>query len=374
MVANLTAPDALLQPFASNGDKNTIPLAATGTQAASLDEGFPPITSTSILEGGIPPQRTDFNGLGYLLSSQFFYLQNGGNFTFNQAVSDAIGGYPQGAILNWEDTSTGAVHRVKSLIPNNIYNFVTTPSYVDGEKWEIVFREIPSQTGNAGKVLSTNGTTLSWEENITGAATTIKSDDLTASRALISNTSGKVAVSAATSTELGYLSGVTSAIQTQLNGKQASGSYVTTDTAQTVSAIKTFSAIPKISATIGSTDNSTNVPTTAWTRSLITSIMNTSGLFCTTSVSGTTWFREWKNSSGTRVWLEQGGRVGTRSRNGEVIVTLPKAFSNTNYTVVQSNITTYKENESGVIMNITSTSFGIFAWAARGSTWYACGK
>ena len=278
MVANLTAPDALLQPFASNGDKNTIPLAATGTQAASLDEGFPPITSTSILEGGIPPQRTDFNGLGYLLSSQFFYLQNGGNFTFNQAVSDAIGGYPQGAILNWEDTSTGAVHRVKSLIPNNIYNFVTTPSYVDGEKWEIVFREIPSQTGNAGKVLSTNGTTLSWEENITGAATTIKSDDLTASKALISNTSGKVAVSAVTSTELGYLSGVTSAIQTQLNGKQASGSYVTTDTAQTVSAIKTFSAIPKVSATIGSTDNSTNVPTTAWTRSLITSIMNTNSI------------------------------------------------------------------------------------------------
>lgn len=56
---------------------------------------------------------------------------------------------------------------------------------------------------------------------ITGAATTITSSNLTASRALISNTNGKVAASSVTSTELGYVSGVTSAIQTQLNNKQA---------------------------------------------------------------------------------------------------------------------------------------------------------
>ena len=57
------------------------------------------------------------------------------------------------------------------------------------------------------------------QATITGAATTIDDADLTASRALVSNSSGKVAVSAVTSTELGYLDGVTSAIQTQLNGK-----------------------------------------------------------------------------------------------------------------------------------------------------------
>jgi len=54
---------------------------------------------------------------------------------------------------------------------------------------------------------------------ITGAATTIVSSDLTASRALASNSSGKVAVSSVTSTELGYVSGVSSAIQTQLDAK-----------------------------------------------------------------------------------------------------------------------------------------------------------
>jgi len=57
------------------------------------------------------------------------------------------------------------------------------------------------------------------EATITGAATTITSSNLTANRALLSDGSGKVAASAnITSTELGYLDGVTSNIQTQING------------------------------------------------------------------------------------------------------------------------------------------------------------
>jgi hypothetical protein len=57
------------------------------------------------------------------------------------------------------------------------------------------------------------------QATITGAATTIVTSDLTASKAVISNASGKVAVSSVTDTELGYVSGVTSAIQTQINTK-----------------------------------------------------------------------------------------------------------------------------------------------------------
>lgn len=58
------------------------------------------------------------------------------------------------------------------------------------------------------------------QDPITGGATTITTSNLTASRALASDGSGKVAISATTSTELGYVSGVTSAIQTQINGKE----------------------------------------------------------------------------------------------------------------------------------------------------------
>ena len=50
-----------------------------------------------------------------------------------------------------------------------------------------------------------------------------KMEDLTASRALVSDGSGDVSVSAVTSTEVGYLDGVTSAIQTQLNTKAGKG-------------------------------------------------------------------------------------------------------------------------------------------------------
>ena len=57
------------------------------------------------------------------------------------------------------------------------------------------------------------------QDTVVGGASTITEDNLTASRALVSNSSGKVAVSTITSTELGYLDGVTSNVQTQLNKK-----------------------------------------------------------------------------------------------------------------------------------------------------------
>ena len=79
-------------------------------------------------------------------------------------------------------------------------------------------------TSDANKPISTaTQTALNGKQaTITGGASTITSSNLTANRALISNASGKVAVSAVTSTELGYLDGVTSNIQKQLNKKLSS--------------------------------------------------------------------------------------------------------------------------------------------------------
>ncbi len=48
-------------------------------------------------------------------------------------------------------------------------------------------------------------------------------ENLTESRALVSDGSGDVSVSAVRSTEVGYLDGVTSAIQTQLDAKASAG-------------------------------------------------------------------------------------------------------------------------------------------------------
>ena len=75
-------------------------------------------------------------------------------------------------------------------------------------------------TYTAQKIKDTN-TTYTFN----GAVSTIKDSNLTASRALISDNSGKIAVSDVTSAELSYLDGVTSSIQTQLNAKLDKTTY-----------------------------------------------------------------------------------------------------------------------------------------------------
>ena len=57
------------------------------------------------------------------------------------------------------------------------------------------------------------------QDAVTGGASSITDTDLTASKALVSDSNGKVAVSSVTSTELGYMSGVTSNVQSQLDSK-----------------------------------------------------------------------------------------------------------------------------------------------------------
>jgi hypothetical protein len=63
--------------------------------------------------------------------------------------------------------------------------------------------------------------------DLAGSIALDKLATLTASRAVVSDASGFLSPSAVTSTELGYLSGVTSAVQTQLNAKQASDATLT---------------------------------------------------------------------------------------------------------------------------------------------------
>lgn len=86
--------------------------------------------------------------------------------------------------------------------------------------------------------------------DLSGAISTVSTSDLTANRALISNDSGKIDVSSVTSTQLGYVSGVTSAIQTQLNNKAALDS-------------PTFTGIPK-APTASAGTNTTQIATTAY--------------------------------------------------------------------------------------------------------------
>lgn len=103
-------PPVLLEPIAadaaSDNITNPMPDAPTGTNAASVQLGFPPITMESELAGGEPPLGQDINGFLFLLSSHLFALQAGQGYQFNANVASAAamgGGYAVGATLEMAD-------------------------------------------------------------------------------------------------------------------------------------------------------------------------------------------------------------------------------------------------------------------------------
>jgi hypothetical protein len=105
--------------FAANGTKNAIPEASQigiSPGAASLNDGFPPLTFTPIAAGGVPPAGADFNGIFNLLSQTIRWVNAGGHFKYNSTFANDpnVGGYPAGAILLnaagtgiWQNTVDG---------------------------------------------------------------------------------------------------------------------------------------------------------------------------------------------------------------------------------------------------------------------------
>lgn len=99
-------------------------------------------------KAGIPPMyaertgkklaRGDMNGLGRLISQARFFNELGGYYTFDKKVSDKIGGYPEGAILRYRNPETGQVRVVRSMMPDNTFDFVENPEYIDGKHWSYV--------------------------------------------------------------------------------------------------------------------------------------------------------------------------------------------------------------------------------------------
>ena len=149
----LTQPSLLLKPFADQGDKNTIPdvnTDASEPQKADFTNGFPAIVSLPSDQGGLPPERKDFNALGYLTTLYDFFYQAGGTFTFDPTTSTAIGGYPLGARL-WYTNDAGVSMILRSTIQNNTNNFLTNPSVIgtvgENKPWLIEnFMGIQSET------------------------------------------------------------------------------------------------------------------------------------------------------------------------------------------------------------------------------------
>ena len=156
MATQNTAPFLLSCPIASEAsqsDINQIPVNPTPNSAlASQKQGFPHLTMLPLVVGGESPFGEDFNGIFNLISSHTFFLQNGGSYTFNQDLSNTIGGYAKNQIL-WYFPSTGLPYPVISLINDNTNNFVNDPTLIDGVNWSPLLATVDlsnlSSTGEA---------------------------------------------------------------------------------------------------------------------------------------------------------------------------------------------------------------------------------
>lgn len=83
---------------------NPVPDSPTGSNAASWQQGFPPITMTPKSSGGQPPQGQDMNGVLNEMSAHTVFLQQGGVYKIDSTLLTA--GYNKGAMILLNDNLT----------------------------------------------------------------------------------------------------------------------------------------------------------------------------------------------------------------------------------------------------------------------------
>lgn len=87
--------------------------------AASLTDGFPPLTMTPLASGGIPPFGQDTNGILNQITLWNQWQQMGGAVPYDSAFQTQIGGYPAGAVV--ESAVTLGAFFI-STVDNNLTN------------------------------------------------------------------------------------------------------------------------------------------------------------------------------------------------------------------------------------------------------------
>jgi len=200
--------DRVLVKNQVSGETNGIYIASAGAWTRATDfDGNP---SGEVVSGDLVPVisgNTQYNTLWALITPNPITIGvDPLIFTLFSSPHELIAGHGIAILANTISVDGG------SLAGNSISWSGTTGN----ETYNVDVNSGTLQTALAGK-----------QATITGAATTITTANLTINRVLVSDGSGKVAVSTITSTELGYLSGTTANIQTQLNNKLATSVFNT---------------------------------------------------------------------------------------------------------------------------------------------------
>lgn len=164
--------NSFTKPFADTGAKNVIPdasLIGTIAGAASLTDGFPPLTMTPVAAGGIPPSGKDMNGILNQISQHTAWVNAGGGYQFNSIIA-AAGGYPIGAIIYSNDWSAA----YRNILAGNTTNFNTTPASI-GVSWIPWSGAFLTQTQSL-TAFTTSGTAPTYEGAFKPAATALSAN------------------------------------------------------------------------------------------------------------------------------------------------------------------------------------------------------
>lgn len=132
----LPSDQLITTPFCALGTPTTDfvlpPIAGSDSSLIQTQQfGIPPVQAQAQAFGGKPVLRSETNGVLQFYSNVLYFMNQGGQFTYDEDQSTALGGYSEGAILF--DFATKSY--VISLIDDNTFDFVTTPSYIDGVHW-----------------------------------------------------------------------------------------------------------------------------------------------------------------------------------------------------------------------------------------------
>jgi hypothetical protein len=201
-------PNKIQLPFAANAGGlyiRTIPVPSqigVVNGEASWNDGFPPLNFLPDSAGGINPDGRDMNGVLNAISALLWWYSAGAPISYDSAFQTAIGGYPNGAIIQ-SAVVPGILWR--STADNN----VTNPD-IAGAGWinASPFTGLSNITMTGANVTATLAQYGVQIINITGTLTAnlnLILPNLAVKWLIVNNTTGAYAITAKTAAGTGVL-------------------------------------------------------------------------------------------------------------------------------------------------------------------------